>query len=102
MGDYFELDLGQVHPVGGISFKLGDKPHDYPRGYRIELSLDGQTWTEVIEKKLTRLPIKALLKPKDLSVYIHIPRQDVRYVRITNTGKHEVYYWSIFEIEVLY
>jgi hypothetical protein len=101
-GDYFELDLGQVHVVEGISLKLGDKPRSFPRGYRIEFSLDGKTWTEVIEKKLTRLPIRAFLKPEELSVDIHIPRQEARYVRITNTGEHDVYNWSIFEIEVLY
>ena len=101
IGDYIELDIGQVHQVEGISLKLGDKPRSYPRGYRVEISLDGKTWREVIEREVPRLPITAFLKPKELSIDIHIPRQEARYVRITNTGEHKAS-WSIYEIEVLH
>ena len=96
----FELNLGQPFSIQGFSLKLGDKPLDYPRGIRVELSTDCKSWKKVLETEITVLPITAYLKPKKLALVVRFPRIESQYIRIVNTGEHRVYYWSIFEIDV--
>ena len=97
----FELDLGRLHRIKGLSLKLGTKPLDYPRGYRVELSPDKIKWIKVAEEEKTTLPITAFLRANDLSLDIVLSPAEARYIKITNTGEDKVYYWSIYEIDVL-
>ncbi|MFP4082610.1 MAG: discoidin domain-containing protein [Candidatus Aminicenantes bacterium] len=99
-GVFFELDLGAVHQIQGVSLNLGKRSLDYPRGYRVEVSSDKRTWNKVAEQRETYLPITSFLKAKDLCLDITFSPVQARYINIVNTGEHEVYYWSIFEIEV--
>jgi len=99
-GVFFELDLGQIRRIKGLSLKLGTKPLDYPRGYRIEISKDKVTWTKVAEEEKTVLPITAFLRAKDLSLDVIFPPTETKYIKIINTGEDKVYYWSIYEMDV--
>jgi hypothetical protein len=99
-GYFFELDLGQVHKIRGFSLKLGTKLHDYPRGYRVEVSTDKKIWETVAQDEMTVLPIKAYLQAKDLSFDVVFYPVEARYIKIINTGEDEVYYWSIYEMDV--
>lgn len=100
-GEYFEVDFGRVLAVSGISMSLGDKPHDYAKGFKVEISLDGKDWVEVSKREKTAVPLKSFLTPQDLRLEISFPRSEAGFLRITNTGKDESYYWSIFELEVI-
>ena len=99
-GHFFELDLGQVRKISGFSLKLGTKPLDFPRGYRVEVSTDRKNWEIVAQEKMTILPITAFLRASDLSSDVVFSTVDARYIKITNTGEDEVYYWSIYEMDV--
>jgi len=99
-GVFFELDLGRLYSIRGISLKLGKKVLDYPRGYRLQLSKDNLNWTTVAEEEKFTLPLTAFLKSRDISFDLVFPYHKTRYIKIINTGEHKAYYWSIYEIEV--
>jgi hypothetical protein len=86
-GDYFELDLGDIN--------------DYPRGYKVEASLDGAKWDLIAKEDTARFPILSLVKePLRPKLDILFYPTDARYIRITQTGSHKDYWWSIAEIYV--
>ncbi|MFQ6108607.1 MAG: discoidin domain-containing protein [Candidatus Aminicenantales bacterium] len=99
-GYFFELDLGQVRTIRGFSLKLESKPLDYPRGYRVEVSTDRASWRLVSQEEVTALPITSFLRANDLSLDVIFFPVQARYIKITNTGEDEVYYWSIYEMDV--
>jgi len=99
-GHFYELDLGLVRKIGGFSLKLGTKPLDYPRGYRVEVSTDRKGWETVAQDEMTVLPITAYLQAKDLSLDVVFSPIEARYIKIINTGEDKVYYWSIYEMDV--
>ncbi|MEO3813229.1 discoidin domain-containing protein [Sphaerisporangium sp. B11E5] len=86
-GQWYQIDLGSPQPVALITLQTAlNAKQDYPRGFRIQLSLDGTTWTTA-----TTGAGFAWKRP------ISIPPQTTRYVRITQTGT-STYWWSIDEI----
>jgi len=99
-GIYFESDLGQPYYIKGLSLKLGISEWDFPRGYRVEVSLDGIRWIQVAQEESTTSPVKSFLN-RDTASYITFSPVNARYIRITNTGETDFMYWSIHEIEVL-
>jgi hypothetical protein len=100
-GDNFELDMGEVRDVAGLSLKLGPSTLDFPRGCVVELSSDGQSWTEAVRLDTPVLPIRAFLKAADISYDIVFPRGPARYIRVTLTTGSSQYFWSIYELEAL-
>jgi hypothetical protein len=99
-GDYFELDMGTVHRLRGLCLKLGSWILDYPRGYRLDLSLDGQRWIPVAKGQNSVLPIRSYLKPKDMPIDFYFRPQEARYIRISLTTGDVRSGWSISELEV--
>lgn len=99
-GDYFELDLGNIYRIAKISMALGNIT-DYPRGYKVDASLDGSKWDLIAKEDSARFPIVSLvkepLKPK-FDILFH--PTNARYIRITQTGSHKEHWWSIAEIHV--
>jgi hypothetical protein len=100
-GQDLTIDFGEEVTIGGISMGLGDFPHDYPRGYRLEVSRDGENWHMVAEDARVHRPITDFLDPLDRRVTITIPATSTRYVRIVQTGRDRAYVWTISELEVL-
>jgi hypothetical protein len=97
-GDYFQLDFGAIRRVRGVSLMLGEFSRDYPRGYRVEASLDGEHWSRLAQRERADLPLHAFLRPKRLSLDIWFPPTPCRYLRVTNLGSDPSIYWSIAEI----
>jgi len=99
-GVIFELNLGRSEAVCGLRMKLGTSRNDYPRGYEIAVSSDGSKWEIVAKRPHVVFPIAAILDTQKPAVDVFFPPQCVRLLRITQTGKHKVFYWSIHELEV--
>jgi hypothetical protein len=97
----FSLDLGRIEAVSGLRLRLGTSRSDHPRGYRVEASRDGLSWSVVAEDRRTSLPITAFLTPTDLSLDIVLPATECRHLRITDLDEDPAAFWSIHEIEVL-
>lgn len=100
-GDYFQVDLGGPTRVDGLRLHHAMYRRDYPRGYRIDVSTDGEAWTTAADNPeyLPRLP--DLLKSRSRKAEIEFPVVTARYIRVTQTGQHDRYYWSLSEIEVM-
>ena len=71
-GMWFKIDLGAEQQVSGLSMVSPDK--DFPRGYVIEVSTDGNVWSEAARKDPNWKSVEA--------VFVAMP---ARYVRITQT-----------------
>lgn len=100
-GQYFQVDLGSIEQLRGISLCLGRYPEDYPRGYSVEASADGLVWREISRQENVRLPLTAYLRPKVLPLEIAFAQTEARYLRVTNLGEDPVCSWSICELGVL-
>jgi type 1 glutamine amidotransferase/HEAT repeat protein len=90
--DWFMIDLGQTKTLRRITLDAAQSGGDYPRGFRVMISDDGQAW---------RGPIGiGGEEPKPLTVIPVLPTAG-RYVKIIQTGDHERMWWSIYELQVL-
>lgn len=99
-GVFLEIDLKQPQTIRCLSLRFGPSCLDFPRGYKAEISMDGQKWTEVAREERTVVPILAFAKPPETALDIFFPAQTARYVRITNFGRDPVYYWSVHELNI--
>jgi hypothetical protein len=99
-GDVLEVDMKKPQTIRCVSLTFGPSCLDFPRGYKMEISLDGKQWTEVAREDPTVVPILAFAKPNETALNIFLPAQPARHIRITDLGKESVYYWSIHELDI--
>lgn len=101
-GAFFEIDLREEKKVARVRLSVGSSANDYPRGYEMRYSTDGRTWTSLnalLSPHLLHWTGETLLKgSEDLDVTF--PPTPMRYLKIIQTGRAAVYYWSIHEVEV--
>jgi hypothetical protein len=88
-GQWFQIDMGALITVNNVTIdteKNSTSEQDYARGYKLELSSDGSTWTQVAtgvgERKATTIDFTA---------------RSARYIRMTLTAS-STSWWSIGEI----
>lgn len=87
-GPYYQIDLNTISRVGRIELDYSKSPYDYPRGYQVEVSLNGNSW----QLAATGSGVKEKME-------ITFPPVDTRYIRITQTGIGGNY-WSIHELRL--
>jgi len=104
-GMYFELDLGKAKEISRIILDLNGSPDDYPRGYILSSSLDGKNWQDIIVSNINwgdihwgdLHPVMNVDKAKfEICFEPHL----ARFIKIDQTGSHDVYWWSIHEIKL--
>ncbi len=88
-GMWFALDLGAVQTLSRLELVNEGSPQDYPRGYVVKLSTNGQNWEMV-----------SSVKNNDRPLVITFPPRSARYVHVEQTGSDSFYWWSIHEILV--
>jgi mono/diheme cytochrome c family protein/glucose/arabinose dehydrogenase len=76
--------------LSGVILDASGSNGDYPRGYSVQVSDDGNTWGKPVAEGKGR---KALLE-------ISFPPIEAKFLRITQTGNDRLY-WSIHEIRLL-
>ncbi len=87
-GMWFQIDLGRVQVVSGLTMASPDK--DFPRGFVVELSVDGVSWREAARKD-----------PNWKSLEATFGAAQARYVRVTQTRVPRwPVPWSISEVTV--
>lgn len=83
-GDYFAVDLGQVHKLNRLEWLTGsvtgNNRNDFPSAFRIEVSLDGEAWETVADSSSAEY-----VAENGLLQVIWQPT-DARYVRVVQTG----------------
>jgi aryl-phospho-beta-D-glucosidase BglC (GH1 family) len=88
-GEWFQVDMGSNQTFNQIVLDSGSSsPGDYPRGYTVQVSHDGNSWTQV-----------AAGQGANEQLPINFPAVSARYIRITQTGSSGSW-WSIGEVNV--
>ncbi|HEY1011949.1 MAG TPA: discoidin domain-containing protein, partial [Herpetosiphonaceae bacterium] len=85
-GQWYQVDLGQATSFVGVVLDAGASTGDYPRGYQLQVSANGSTWTNAASGagsgQVTTIATGA---------------QSARYVRVTLTASSGSW-WSIHEL----
>ena len=91
-GEWFMIDLAlDETPVCGLVLDSSHAANDYPRGYEVYLSDDGETWGEPVATGEGTEGITA----------IEFPAQPCRFIKILQTGDSQgAYWWSINELTI--
>ena len=90
-GQWFQIELPAETEVAGVRLDAAKSGNDFPRGYKVELSADGTTWS------------KPVAEGKGGGAITDIPfaPAKAKFIRITQTGAVQGKFWSIHEISVL-
>jgi len=86
-GQWWQVDLGAQRTVGRVSINWFST---YARAYRLAVSTDGSTWTDVADVKPSSDGWKTT---------VFAPR-DVRYVRVTGLKRDPRFGISFYEFRV--
>jgi hypothetical protein len=98
----FELDLGRMEIIRGMTLLQGSSSKDYPRDLRLLVSPDGKKWRAIETQWLSDLywaGNRIFNKLGNRLTYFFQP-VSCRYVRLEQVGSDPVYYWSIHEIHL--
>ena len=87
---WFQVELPEPTRIAGLILDAAGSRNDYPRGYQVEICGDGKSWGKPVAKG----------KGTTARTEIKIQPQPARFVRITQTGKHRLF-WSIHDLEIL-
>ena len=90
-GMWLQIELPQETAIAGLVLDAVKSPNDYPRGYKVEVSADGQAWSKPV----------AIGKGIPGTTDIAFDPVKARHIRITQTGSVNGLFWSIHELEVL-
>jgi len=77
--------------LAGLRLDSTRSAEDYPRGYKVQLSLDGASWN----------PPAAEGAGAGAITEIAFEPATAKFVRITQTGAIDGKFWSIHELQVL-
>lgn len=84
-GLYLELNLGSVQTFDELEMQDPTWPTDYARGYQVEVSSTGSSWTTVASCTGTATP-----------EVVSFPAQTAQYLLVVLTGTTN-YWWSVQE-----
>lgn len=90
-GMWFQVTLPEETTISGILLDAGSSPRDYPRGYKVQLSSDGEHWGDPVAKG----------KGNARTTEILFPAAKTKFVRITLTDSAKDLFWSIHEMQLL-
>ena len=89
-GMWVQVELPSVSKVNRIQLDSKSSSRDYPRGYLLESSIDGEKWSEPLATGFGKHPMT------DIS----FPTTEAKFLKITQTGKVSGLYWSIHEMQI--
>ncbi len=87
-GMWFQIDLGAERVIEEIKLDTTGSNNDYPRGYEVYLSYNGEDWGNPVAKGKGDGPVTV----------ISIPSKSARYIKLMQTGQVDGLYWSIHEL----
>jgi hypothetical protein len=100
-GTELVVDLGTERDVRGVVLDLAGYVADFPRALVIETSSDRASWKRAWRGRTALLALSAaLVNPLEIPLAFPFEGRPARYVRLRQTGRDGVYYWSIAELRV--
>jgi len=85
-GLYFQVDLGTAATFDELLMDVPNSAHDYARGYEIEVSDNGASWTTI-----------ATCAGSATTEIVSFPSQKAQYVKVVLTASNTSWWWSIDE-----
>ncbi|MDF1755510.1 MAG: discoidin domain-containing protein [Verrucomicrobiales bacterium] len=89
-GMWVQVELPAPTRIAGLLLDAAKSRGDYPKGYQISISADGENWGKPVAKG----------KGESAKTVIEFPEQTARFIKITQTAKSRGY-WSIHNMEIL-
>ena len=90
-GMWFGIELPEPIRLMSLHLDTRGSALDYPRGYTVKVSVDGETWSDDVAKGTGDEPITE----------IEVDSADpIRFIRITQTGQSPNKFWSIHELGI--
>ncbi len=101
-GDTFTLDLGAERRLAGAELLIAGFVGDFPRQLTIETSTDGSSWSPAWNGNTALIALSAALEdPLNVPMPFIFDSRPARYVRFTQHGTEEIYYWSVAEVRIV-
>ena len=88
-GMWVQIELPEATEIQRIVMDSKGSPTDSPIEYTIGFSMDGEKWETTKAQKGT----------KGVTIAFSASTE-ARFIRITQTGKSERYYWSMHELQL--
>ena len=89
-GQWFQIELPAETTVSAVRLDAANSRNDYPRGYKVEVSADGQAWGKPVAEGKGVGPL----------TQIEFTPTKAKFIRVTQTGSVKGNFWSIAELEV--
>ena len=89
-GMWVKIELPAETVITGVRLDASGSNNDYPRGYTLELSTDGQAWGKPIAKG----------EGKSALTEIKFAPTKAKFLRLTQTGSSPGNFWSIHELDI--
>lgn len=89
-GMWFTIELPEPVEVLALTLDTRGSNDDYPRGYVVQTSVDGENWSPVADGRGVH-PVT--------EIELNSPKPS-RHIRITQTGSSPNKYWSIHELAI--
>ena len=95
------VDLGAPKQVEGIETQIAGYLADFPRGFAVDVSEDGSTWTTAWEGETALMAyVAALEMPRTVPLRFPLGNRRAQYIRMRQTGADRIYYWTIAELKI--
>jgi len=89
-GMWFQIELPEPATIQAIRLDSRRSARDYPRGWRVQVSMDGRDWSDPVAEGKGDNPVTE----------IEFTPVKARHIRITQTGSVNGLYWSIHELDI--
>jgi hypothetical protein len=103
-GEWIEVDVGAVEPVALIRWLPGTY-QEVPDGLTLDVSTDGRGWQRVLDVPAYEGPLywsagRPIARVRGGRVELKVPATPARRLRITQTGRHPTWRWTVRELFV--
>ncbi len=99
-GEHLAVDLGARFEVCSLRIAMAGHAMNYPRGYRVSTSLDGEAWEEVSANEVYSPTLEELSRPAEMVLELAFAPHAARHIRITQTASSSDWLWVIPELEI--
>jgi len=89
-GMWYQIELPKTERIAGLQLDTNGSDRDYPRGYQVELSENGVSWSKPAAAGKGTQPLTE----------IEFPPTPAKFIRITQTGAVNGLFWSIHELQL--
>ena len=90
-GMWVQVELPEMAEVSGVILDANPSVTDFPQAYKVELSADGKDWGQPVAVGHGTAALTEII----------FPAAPAKFIRITQTGLHSTYFWSIHEMQIL-